>query len=199
MWGSVETTVKLGLTGLAGFTLACVVIETAGTFIGTAVAGSSNGQNYFVARCVEIKFYGAFVLILRVNLHAIDATPARWRGDAGSSPLDRARTAASSPRNDLVKNYRVHPTNWLISTQVLRGSSSQPLLLQTRLRRPRPRRRALRYVGSQDSQPSHSPSRSARGIGHRSLGLRVRRGRRGVTCPFRFRRHRLRLNVNMYT
>ena len=25
----------------------------------------------------------------RVVLHAIDATPARWRGDAGSSPLDR--------------------------------------------------------------------------------------------------------------
>ena len=34
----------------------------------------------------EIKIYGA--------------TFARWRGDAGSSPLDRARTAASSPRND---------------------------------------------------------------------------------------------------
>ena len=44
------------------------------------------------------KFYGAFVLILRVNLHAIDAPPARWRGDAGSSPLDGASTAASSPR-----------------------------------------------------------------------------------------------------
>ena len=43
------------------------------------------------------KFYGAFVLNRRVLLHAIDATPARWRGDAGSSPLDRARTAASSP------------------------------------------------------------------------------------------------------
>ena len=28
----------------------------------------------------QSKFYGAFVLILRVNLHAIDATPARWRG-----------------------------------------------------------------------------------------------------------------------
>ena len=27
--------------------------------------------------------------------------------------------AASSPRNDFVKNYRVHPTHWLISTQVL--------------------------------------------------------------------------------
>ena len=39
------------------------------------------------------------MLNLRVDLHAIDATPARWRGDAGSSPLDRARTAASSPRN----------------------------------------------------------------------------------------------------
>merc|ERR1712138_341758 len=54
------------------------------------------------------KFYGAFVLNHRVVLHAIDATSARWRGDAGSSPLDRARTVAS-----------VHPTNWLISTQVI--------------------------------------------------------------------------------
>ena len=59
-----------------------------------------------VGTCVEIKI-----------LH-IDATPAQWRGDAGSSPLDRARTAASSPRNDFVKNYRVHPTHRLISTQV---------------------------------------------------------------------------------
>ena len=41
------------------------------------------------------KFYGAFVLNHRVVLHAIDATPARWRGDADSSPLDGASTAAS--------------------------------------------------------------------------------------------------------
>jgi hypothetical protein len=60
---------------------------------------------------VEIKFYGAFVMNHRVVLHAIDATPARWRGDAGSSPLDRAMTAASLPRNDLVKNCRVHPSH----------------------------------------------------------------------------------------
>ena len=33
------------------------------------------------------KFYGAIVLNRRVDLYAIDATPARWRGDAGSSPL----------------------------------------------------------------------------------------------------------------
>ena len=39
------------------------------------------------------KFYGAFV-----DLHAIDVTPARRRGGAGSSPLDGASTAASSPR-----------------------------------------------------------------------------------------------------
>jgi len=61
------------------------------------------------------KFYGAFS---RVDLHAIDATPARWRGGPGSSPLDGAGTAASSPGNDLVKNCRVHATHWLISAQV---------------------------------------------------------------------------------
>ena len=64
------------------------------------------------------KFYGSFVLNRRVVLHAIDATPARWRGGAGSSPLDGAGTATSLPRNDLMKNFRVHPTHWLISTQV---------------------------------------------------------------------------------
>jgi len=73
-----------------------------------------SGTRYEVDGCVwKSKFYGAFVLNHRVVLHAIDATPARWRGDAGSSPLARARTAASSPRNDLVKNCRtamsVHP------------------------------------------------------------------------------------------
>ena len=50
-----------------------------------------------VLLCVEIEFYGAFVLNRRVVLHAIDATPARWRGDADPSPLDGARMAASSP------------------------------------------------------------------------------------------------------
>ena len=57
------------------------------------------------------------VLNRRVDLYAIDATPARWRGDVGSSPLDGASATTSSLRNDLVKNCRVHPTHWLISTQ----------------------------------------------------------------------------------
>jgi len=41
------------------------------------------------------KFHGAIALNLRVVVHAIDATPARWRGDVGSSPLD---TGSSSVR-----------------------------------------------------------------------------------------------------
>ena len=61
------------------------------------------------------KFYDAFNH--SVVLHAIDATPARWLGDADSSPLDGTSAATPSPRHDLVKNCRVHPTHWLISTQ----------------------------------------------------------------------------------
>ena len=60
------------------------------------------------------KFYGTFVLNHRVVLHAINATPARWRGDAGSSPLDRARDGRVITGNDLVKS---RPTHCLISTQ----------------------------------------------------------------------------------
>ena len=53
-------------------------------------------QQWYAREAVwKSKFYGAFVLNLRVDLHAIDATPARWRGDAGSSSLDGASTAAS--------------------------------------------------------------------------------------------------------
>ena len=50
------------------------------------------------------QIYGAFVLNRRVDLHAIDATPARRCGGAGASPLDGASAPAPSPRNDLVKN-----------------------------------------------------------------------------------------------
>ncbi len=63
------------------------------------------------------KFYDAFVLNHIVVLHAIDATPARWHGDADSSPLDGTSAATPSLRNDLVKYCRVH-LRWLISTQI---------------------------------------------------------------------------------
>ena len=55
-------------------------------------------RKQLVESCVKIKIYGAFVLNRRVVFHAIDATTARWRGDAGFSPLDGASTAASSLR-----------------------------------------------------------------------------------------------------
>ena len=42
---------------------------------------------------------------------------------------DRTRTAASSPRNDLVKNYLVHPTHCLISTQVVSARRCRPTRL----------------------------------------------------------------------
>jgi len=56
-------------------------------------------HNILVVNRVDLcgnQIYGAFVLNRRVGLHAIDATPARWRGDDGSSPLDGASAATSS-------------------------------------------------------------------------------------------------------
>ena len=64
-----------------------------------------------VVNCVEIK------ILRRVRAESPRRPPRHRRdaysrrGDAGSSPLDRARTAASSPRNDRVKNCRVHPSH----------------------------------------------------------------------------------------
>ena len=60
-----------------------------------------------VSFCAETKFTGAFVMNSRVDLHAIDATPARWRGGVGSSPLDGTSAAMRSPRNDLAPDTLV--------------------------------------------------------------------------------------------
>ena len=51
--------------------------------------------------------------------HRRDTCSMAWRCDL--SPIDSASMAAPSPRNDLVKNCRVHPTHWLISTQGVTG------------------------------------------------------------------------------
>ena len=61
------------------------------------------------------KFYGAFVLNHRVVLHAIDATPARWRGDAGSSPrapdtlVDFHTGGGASSRRPTIREERRTP------------------------------------------------------------------------------------------
>ena len=64
----------------------CRQLELVERFLGEAVRGN--------------QIFGTLVLNRRVDLHAIDATRAQWRGDAGG-------TAASSSRNDLVKNCRI--------------------------------------------------------------------------------------------
>ena len=75
----------------------CVRSQMYSPFLSLA-AGSPSQMAWisseFCLTCVEIKFYGAFVLNRRVDLHAIFMIPARWRGDAGSSSLDGASTAA---------------------------------------------------------------------------------------------------------
>ena len=69
----------------------------------------ANGHWLMVSACLPVwksKFYGAFALNRRVDLHAIDATPVRWRGDAGSS----RSTEPARPRHRCTRS-------WLISTQ----------------------------------------------------------------------------------
>ena len=81
------------------------VVYTSGQTAGDAgdcVKAQTEATLAKVDACVESSLRRVFVLNRRVHLHAIDATPARWRGVVGSSPLDGARAATSSPRNDLV-------------------------------------------------------------------------------------------------
>ena len=60
------------------------------------------------------------------NLEAIDKLIDKDEKTSKQSIMEAItkHTAASSPRNDLVKNYRVHPTHWLIFTQA--STSSRP-------------------------------------------------------------------------
>ena len=64
-------------------------------------------MRYSLLAAWRSKFYGAF------DLHAIDATPARWCAPGDLSPFDSVRIVAFSPWKDLV-----HPTHWLIYAQV---------------------------------------------------------------------------------
>jgi hypothetical protein len=93
--------------GVNSETLSDVVADKAYSDLRTEKGPSSGNDftdfsriGFTVTTCVEIKILRR-VLNRRVDLHAIDATPPRWRGDAGSSPLDRARTAAPDALVDL--------------------------------------------------------------------------------------------------
>ena len=91
------------------------------------VEGLKKMGSILVGTVHKSNFRDASPLRLNHDLHAIDATPARRRGDASSSPLDRARAATSSPRNDLVKNCRAPDT--LDDFHTGTGSSSSLLQL----------------------------------------------------------------------
>ena len=108
-----------------------------------------------VEACVEIKILRR-VLNCRVDFHAIDATPARWRGDAGSPPHDGTSAATPSPRNDLVKDCRVHPTHSLISTQVEGETQEVPQ------RKPRIGLGALAKLGGAASRARKAAAKKAR-------------------------------------
>ena len=71
-----------------------------------------------VATVVEIKIFRRLRAesSRRPPRHRRDACSMAWRCRFLAARPSQA--AASSPRNDLVKNRRVHPTHWLISTQV---------------------------------------------------------------------------------
>ena len=64
------------------------------------------------------------------NLEAIDKLIDKDEKTSKQSIMEAItkHTAASSPRNDLVKNYR-HPTHWLISTQASTASHVGPSVL----------------------------------------------------------------------
>ena len=85
--------------------------------------------------CVEIKISGAFVLNRRVDLHAIDATPARWRGGVGLSPLDGASTAASPSLSEELSGA---PTHWYPTQSSTEGAGPTPALAA--LKEPSPKR-----------------------------------------------------------
>ena len=74
------------IAGIFGMNLVSGIEEAPLAFftvtLGSGLVGAA------VAACVEIKTSRRFRRRLNHDLHAIDATPARWRGGAGSSPLD---------------------------------------------------------------------------------------------------------------
>ena len=76
-----------------------------GELVRVYVVAAPEGRAPFHDLCGNQNFYGTLGLNRRVDLDAIDATPARWRGDAGSSPLDGASTAASSPSTRFTSDF----------------------------------------------------------------------------------------------
>ena len=111
------------------------------------------------------------------DLHAVDATPARWRAPGGLSPLDSVSTVAFSSREDLVKNYRVHSTHWLIYAQVI-----EPHPARRRRETHGPEERGVWYLSRRETRSPRSP--------RRVRGRYRRRRRAGSGCGLQVHRRR---------
>ena len=73
--------------------------------VGDVVGGIGTGMFNKAKGLVGVSGGEEWKPVKKSNFAAL-LTPARWRGCAGSSPLDGASTAAPSPSYDVVKNYR---------------------------------------------------------------------------------------------
>ena len=91
------------------------------------------------------RIYGAFVLNRRVDLHAIDATPARWRGDVGSSPLDGPSAVAP---NALV-NFHTGEDHHVVVVKITDASVREDYWDGKTFRAPHGRAPFLSFLGSQ--------------------------------------------------
>ena len=117
----------------------------------------------FLAPDAGAKLLGAPVCaginLSRRVLHAIDATPARWRG-GGLAPFDSVIMAVPSRRKDFVKNYQAHPTHWLILPT---GALT--------LREALPHQPGLHLLsGEKHARPARGQTR----LGRRGVGVRAR-------------------------
>ena len=117
---------------------------------------------------------------VRVVLHAIDATPARRRGGVNSSPLDRARTAASSPPDALV-DFHTGRGDALRGHGLVLPSGGRVHLFAGAVH---PLRRALRHPGLLPPRP-HVPVRQPLGTRGLPHGAGARRGTHGLPQPRR--------------
>ena len=101
----------IGLTSIFGIATGFAVKDLASNWVGGLllfvtrpfVPGDKIEMTRLKQSVVErIGWYGPVWKYILRRVHAIDATPARWRGDAGSSPLDGASTAACTRRTCLL-------------------------------------------------------------------------------------------------
>ena len=111
--GDIAGVVKKGLTVDEAKVLRMKTLEAirAAQIRACETRGPRRYKNVYVCTVHKSNCRGASPPLLNHDLHAIDATSARWRGGVGLTSLDSVIKVALSPRNDLTKNYRTRLTD----------------------------------------------------------------------------------------